>query len=77
MLKINPNIESDQGERVAKLRMSRDQIQWTQSLSAVTKAAQDGTNLMPPIIAAVEARATVGEIADTLRAEFGEHREEA
>ena len=75
VLRINPNIESDQAERVAKLRMSRDQTEWKQSLSAVTKAARDGTNLVPPIITAVEARATVGEIADTLRGEFGEHRE--
>ena len=42
----------------------------------MTRAAQDGTNLMPPIIAAVEARATVGEVADALRAVFGEYRED-
>ena len=35
----------------------------------------DGSNLVPPIIGAVEARATVGEISDTLRAVFGEHKE--
>ena len=38
-------------------------------------AARDGSNLVPPIIAAVEARATVGEIADAMRAVFGEYKE--
>jgi methylmalonyl-CoA mutase N-terminal domain/subunit len=38
-------------------------------------AARNGSNLVPPIIEAVEARATVGEVADTLRAVFGEYQE--
>ena len=37
----------------------------------------DGANLVPAIIAAVEARATVGEIADAMRTVFGEHKETA
>jgi methylmalonyl-CoA mutase N-terminal domain/subunit len=41
----------------------------------VRTAAAGSDNLVPPIIAAVEARATVGEIADTLRQVFGEYRE--
>jgi len=76
VLRIDPSIEPDQCERVVQVRTSRDPNQWQQSLAAVTKAARDGRNLVPPIITAVESRATVGEIADTLRAEFGEHREE-
>ena len=40
-----------------------------------TRAARGGDNLVPPIIAAVEAHATLGEIADTLRGVFGEHRD--
>ncbi|MEE2791743.1 MAG: methylmalonyl-CoA mutase family protein [Acidobacteriota bacterium] len=76
VLRIDPSIEPDQCERVVQVRTSRDPNQWKQSLAAVTKAARDGRNLVPPIITAVESRATVGEIADTLRAEFGEHREE-
>ena len=43
-------------------------------LAAVERAAREGTNLVPPIIAAVEALATVGEISDTLRGVFGEYR---
>jgi len=75
VLRIDPAVEHAQRERVARLRASRDQIRWQQTLDTVTLAARDGTNLVPPIIAAVEARATVGELADTLRAVFGEYRE--
>jgi methylmalonyl-CoA mutase N-terminal domain/subunit len=46
-------------------------------MGAVTQAARDGSNLVPPIIAAVEARATVGEIADAMRDVFGEFKEAA
>ena len=49
---------------------------WRAALDAVAATARGGGNLVPPIVAAVEARATVGEIADTLRAVFGEYREE-
>ena len=76
ILRIDPDVERDQSEKVAQVRTSRDPVQWKQSLVAVTKATRDSTNLVPPIIAAVEARATVGEIADTLRAEFGEYHED-
>ena len=44
--------------------------------AAVEQAARDGANLVPPIIAAVEQRATLGEIADTLRDVFGEYQDE-
>jgi methylmalonyl-CoA mutase N-terminal domain/subunit len=46
-------------------------------LGAVATAARGRDNLVPPIIAAVEASATVGEIADTLRGVFGEYKEVA
>ena len=75
VLRLDPAVESEQCARVALVRASRDNTQIRPTLERVTRAARDGTNLVPPIIAAVEARATVGEIADTLRAVFGEHRE--
>ena len=77
VLRVNPAVERDQRARVAQLRESRDQKRSQRALERVSQAARDGTNLMPPVISAVEARATVGEVADTLRAVFGEHREEA
>ena len=72
--RIDPQIEIDQAARVAALRAGRDPEPPRSALAAVERAAHDGTNLVPPIIAAVEALATVGEIADTLRRVFGEYR---
>ena len=76
VLRIDAAIERDQCARVALVRASRDETEMRRALDRVTRAARDGTNLVPPIIDAVEARATVGEVADTLRAVFGEHRED-
>ena len=75
VLRIDPAIERDQIARLATLRSTRDQAAWEQALSQVRDAASGTANLLPPIIGAVEARATVGEIADTLRKVFGEYRE--
>jgi methylmalonyl-CoA mutase N-terminal domain/subunit len=75
LLRIDPEGERRQAAAVAALRQSRDQAPWRASLDAVGRAARDGTNLVPTIVRAVEARATLGEISDTLRLVFGEHRE--
>ena len=72
--RIDPQIETDQAARVAALRAARDPEAARNALAAVERAARDGVNLVPPIIAAVEALATVGEISDTLRGVFGEYR---
>ena len=74
VLRIDPAVETRQTARVAAVRTSRDAASWRTSLTEVAEAARTGANLVPPIIQAVEARATVGEIADTLREVFGEHR---
>jgi methylmalonyl-CoA mutase, N-terminal domain len=74
-LRIDPDIEARQVERVRRIRSSRDQTPWRSALDAVGTAARGRDNLVPPILAAVEAQATVGEIADAMRAVFGEHRE--
>jgi methylmalonyl-CoA mutase, N-terminal domain len=75
LLQIDQELERQQIARVRALRASRDASAWRASLDAVAAAARGGENLVPPIVAAVEAHATLGEIADTLRGEFGEHRE--
>jgi methylmalonyl-CoA mutase N-terminal domain/subunit len=75
LLQIDPESERRQAESVRKLRQSRDSAAWRGALDAVERSARDGTNLVPSVIAAVDARATLGEIADTLRGVFGEHRE--
>jgi methylmalonyl-CoA mutase N-terminal domain/subunit len=74
-LRIDPEIEPRQKERVQRVRAGRDDSKWKAALVNVRRAAVDETNLVPPIMIAVEAKATVGEIADTLRGVFGEHRE--
>ena len=74
-LAIDPAIESRQVERLRTVRAARDQSAWRAALDAVTAAARGSDNLVPPIIRAVEAHATVGEISDAMRAVFGEHKE--
>jgi methylmalonyl-CoA mutase, N-terminal domain len=73
VFRIDPAIERQQVDRVRALRASRDAVAWRQAVEGVTAAALDGSNLMPAIIAAVEARATVGEISDAMRQVFGVH----
>jgi methylmalonyl-CoA mutase N-terminal domain/subunit len=74
---LDPDVERRQIARTQALRAGRDQAAWASALAAVTTAATGRDNLVPPIIAAVEAGATVGEIADTMRNVFGEFREVA
>jgi methylmalonyl-CoA mutase N-terminal domain/subunit len=75
VFQVDPNLESQQVHRVQQVRRVRDNGGWQAALDSVRSAAAGSDNLVPPIIAAVEAHATVGEIADTLRGVFGEHRE--
>ena len=75
VLRIDPAVERAQVARVGALRASRDPADCKAALDAVQRAARDTTNLVPPILAAVEALATVGEVADALRNVFGEYRE--
>jgi methylmalonyl-CoA mutase N-terminal domain/subunit len=75
VLQIDPEIERRQAARVRAVRAARDAADWGAALERVRQAAADGTNLVPHVVQAVEARATVGEIADALRAVFGEHKE--
>ncbi len=73
--RIDEDLERKQVERVRALRTRRDAGPWRISLEQVESAARSGANLMPQILAAVEAFATVGEISDRLRRVFGEYKE--
>jgi methylmalonyl-CoA mutase, N-terminal domain len=77
IFRIDPDIERQQVARVQGLRSRRAPEPCRRALAAVEAAARDGSNLVPPIIEAVEALVTVGEIADSLRAVFGEFEERA
>ena len=75
VLRIDPQIERRQIERVRAVRASRDAGEWRSSLDHLAAAARGASNLVPCVITAIEARATLGEVSDTLRAVFGEHKE--
>jgi methylmalonyl-CoA mutase, N-terminal domain len=72
---IDESLERKQVERLRALRLRRDSAAWKSSLQQVEDAARTGENLMPRILAAVEASATVGEISDAMRKVFGEYHE--
>ena len=73
--RIDPALEPKQVERVRALRTKRDSGPWKAALAGVEDAARSGANVMPKILTAVEANATVGEISDAMRRVFGEYRE--
>jgi len=73
--RIDEALEGKQVERVRALRARRDAAPWQSAMRAVEDAARSGTNLMPRILGAVEACATVGEISDAMRRVFGEYKE--
>jgi methylmalonyl-CoA mutase N-terminal domain/subunit len=75
LLSIDPDVERRQIERVKAVRASRNDSAVKAALDAVAAAARGTDNLVPVIISAVEARATLGEIADMMRSVFGEHKE--
>ena len=74
ILKINESIRQEQIKRLEALKNNRDQQKVDHCLFAIKNAAKEGTNLMPPVIEAVEAYCTLGEISDTLRTVFGEYQ---
>jgi methylmalonyl-CoA mutase N-terminal domain/subunit len=75
ILRIDPALEQAQVERVRALRARRDPGPWKAALAALAERARGSENMVPAIVDAVLAWATVGEIAGTLRGVFGEHRE--
>jgi methylmalonyl-CoA mutase N-terminal domain/subunit len=74
-LRIDPEIERSQVVRLRELRARRDAAKAQAGINEVERRARIAENLMPAILAAVEARATVGEISDALRRAFGEYQE--
>jgi len=74
---LDPGQERLQVERTLSVRAERDGNQVERTLSRLEEAARGTDNLMEPILEAVEAYATLGEIADTLRTVFGCHRQNA
>jgi methylmalonyl-CoA mutase N-terminal domain/subunit len=75
LLRINEEIERSQVARLHTLREKRDSSKTQAALAELARRAATTENLLPAILAAVEAQATVGEISDTLRRIFGEYQE--
>jgi methylmalonyl-CoA mutase N-terminal domain/subunit len=73
-LRIDPEIERSQIERLRALRARRDASRVQNALAELARRATTTENLLPAILCAVEAHATVGEISDALRSVFGEYR---
>src|SRR6266852_5622927 len=74
-LRIDPQIEREQVQRVQALRAKRDGGKTEAALAELQRRAATKENLLPAILGAVEAYATVGEISDALRRAFGEYQE--
>jgi len=74
-LKLDTELERQQAERVRAWRADRDDTALADNLARVERCAESDDNLMPPIIDAVKAGATVGEISDVLRGIWGQHTE--
>ena len=70
-LRIDAEVEKAQAKSVEALKNKRDNVRVEESLARVKEAAQGSDNLMPPILEAVQAYATLGEISDALRDIFG------
>jgi methylmalonyl-CoA mutase N-terminal domain/subunit len=75
ILRIKPEMERYQKEKLARVKKERNNLKVKESLAALKGAAQGTANLVPPSLEAVRAYATLGEISDTLREVFGEYRE--
>ena len=75
LLRVDPALEAEQVGRLKAFRSGRDERVARDHLDALQQAAAGADNLLPPILAAVEAKASLGEVADALRAVFGEYQE--
>jgi methylmalonyl-CoA mutase N-terminal domain/subunit len=73
-LEINPEIAKEQSAKLEKLRESRNHSEVSKALDALSAAAKGELNLLYPMKVALLANATLGEISDALRGEWGTYR---
>jgi methylmalonyl-CoA mutase N-terminal domain/subunit len=72
---MNPDTTNRQIERLRKVRAERDEARVCAALAALRQAAEGDENLMPRIVDAVRAYASIGEMTAVLREVFGEFQE--
>jgi methylmalonyl-CoA mutase N-terminal domain/subunit len=75
ILRIDPRYEREQCDRVKKLRAKRDDAKYQAAMAGLRQAIRDEQNLMQPVLDAVRSYATVGEIVELMRDEYGTWRE--
>lgn len=75
LLKVDPAIQKNQIEQLKSLKQKRDKEEIKASLETIRHFAREDKNLIPAIVEAVKKYATIGEICDVLREEFGEYQE--
>jgi isobutyryl-CoA mutase large subunit len=75
ILRVSHQVERDQVAELARRRAARDQAAVDAALAEMVAAARSGQNMIPPMLAAAGAEATLGEICDALRAEWGTYAE--
>jgi methylmalonyl-CoA mutase N-terminal domain/subunit len=76
-LRISPEVEREQVQELASRRAARDSAAAERALKELTAAARTSANMIPPMLDAVRAEATLGEICEALRAEWGSYTEPA
>jgi methylmalonyl-CoA mutase N-terminal domain/subunit len=76
VLRIKPEVEDYQKQKLARVKADRNGEKVRETLAVLKKAAQGTDNLMPSILDAVKAYATLGEISDALRDVFGEYTQQ-
>jgi methylmalonyl-CoA mutase N-terminal domain/subunit len=77
ILRVGHEVETDQVAALRARRAARDDAAVQAALADMLAAARDGRNMVPPMLEACRAEATLGEICDALRAEWGEYTEPA
>jgi methylmalonyl-CoA mutase N-terminal domain/subunit len=77
LLRVPLEVETRQADRVRRVKRERNAVAAREALARVRAAAEAGENLMPPLVTAVKALCTVGEISDVYRQVFGEYRDPA
>jgi methylmalonyl-CoA mutase N-terminal domain/subunit len=74
-LRVDPQSEHEQVERLTRFKANRDQAEVDARLADLLETARGSGNLLPPIRAALKARASIGEVCGVMREEFGEYSE--
>ncbi|MCW2796594.1 methylmalonyl-CoA mutase family protein, partial [Nocardioides sp.] len=77
ILRVSHEVETEQVRVLAERRARRDNDAVSKALDKMVEVSRTDENMIEPMLAAVRAEATLGEICDALRAEWGEYREQA